>query len=80
MLNIDRKVKRRISFIAKLTALIVHVIINSYSFVVGVFGIASITYGALLIYQPAAYLVCGGSLIFHSWYMAKFIATQKGVK
>jgi len=78
--KIERTHKRLMNALAKAATLILSAIINSYSFVIGMIGIAAITYGAWLIYKPAAYLVGGLLLLIHSYLTAKSIANSKGVK
>lgn len=80
MLNINRKVKKTISALAKFITIIINAIVNSYSFVIGMVGIAAITYGAWLMYNPAAYLVGGVLLLIHSYLVAKAIANRAGGK
>lgn len=76
----ERTHKRLINALAKITTFIVNAIVNSYSFFIGMAGIAAITYGAWLIYKPAAYLVGGFLLLIHSYLTAKSIANSKGDK
>jgi hypothetical protein len=77
MLNIKRKAQFFIAAIAKITAFLLSLFISTYSMLVGLVGVASITYGVSLISVPGAYIACGVLLIVHSWFAAKAIASAK---
>lgn len=76
MLNINKKVKKLINSLAVVMAFFTWLITNSYSVVIGFVGVAGLTYGAYLIHQPSAYIVCGLCLLIHSREVAKYMATR----
>lgn len=75
MLN-NKKVSKLINSLALAMSFFISLITNSYSVVIGFVGVAGLTYGAYLIYQPSAYIVCGLCLLIHSREVAKYLATH----
>ncbi len=69
-----KKLRQAINLFFASVALIIE---HSYSFVIGCVGVAVSSYGTYLIYPPAAYIVCGLFLLFHSREIAKFQAQAK---